>query len=169
MTMDVTGKVGPPMKPTRKAVSSQERHEATSTEEIINQLQNINSTSESHWEVLIPLLKLNLAWLCAFSKAGRVSNYFTAWTTVTFDKKILSDIKDMKIAFTSAETKIIELEIAKMLDKGIIEKVAHEPNEIVSNIFTRPKKDCTHRVILNLKELINISHIIILKWSRLPQ
>ena len=175
MTMDVTGKVSPPMKPTRKAVSSQERHEATSTEEIINQLQNINSTSESHWEVLIPLLKVNLARLCAFSKAGRISNYFTAWTTVTFDKKILSDIKDMKIelseiplrsshrnaqtSFTSAETEIIELEIAKMLDKGIIEKVAHEPNEIVSNIFTRPKKDCTHRVILNLKEFNKyISH-----------
>ena len=38
--------------------------------------------------------------------------------------------------FTSAETEIIEFEIAKMLAKGIIEKVAHEPNEILSNIFT---------------------------------
>ena len=39
-----------------------------------------------------------------------------------------------------------------MLKKGIIEKVTHESNEILSNIFTRPKKDGTHRAILNLKD-----------------
>ncbi len=63
-----------------------------------------------------------------------------------------SSHRNAQTSFTSAETEIIELEIAKMLAKGVIEKVAHEPNEIVSNIFTRPKKDATHRVILNLKE-----------------
>ncbi len=77
-----------------------------------------------------------------------------------------SSHRNAQTSFTSAETEIIEFEIAKMLDKGIIEKVAHEPDKIVSNIFTRPKKDGTHRVILNL---INIFHIIISKWIRLPQ
>ena len=60
--------------------------------------------------------------------------------------------KYAQTAFSSAETNIINSEIAKMLNKGIIEKVTHESNEILLNIFTRPKKDGTHRVILNLKD-----------------
>ena len=54
--------------------------------------------------------------------------------------------------FNSAETAIIQQEINKMIKKGIIEKVSHEKHEIISNIFSIPKKDGTHRVILNLKE-----------------
>jgi hypothetical protein len=54
--------------------------------------------------------------------------------------------------FNSAETEIIEIEINKMLKKQIIEPAEHEDNEIVSNIFSVPKKDGTHRVILNLKD-----------------
>ena len=86
--------------------------------------------------------------MCAASKAGRISHYFTAWTTVTSDKEILSDITGMKIglseapsqgsnkyaqtAFSSAELNIIDSEIATMLNKGIIEKVTHESNENLS-------------------------------------
>ena len=54
--------------------------------------------------------------------------------------------------FNSAETAIIEQEINKMIKKGIIKKVLHEKHEIISNIFSIPKKDGTHRVILNLKD-----------------
>ena len=58
--------------------------------------------------------------------------------------------KYAQTAFSSAETNIIDSEITKMQNKGIIEKATHESNEILSNIFTRPKKDGTHRVILNV-------------------
>jgi hypothetical protein len=54
--------------------------------------------------------------------------------------------------FNSTEAAIIENEIIKMLKKQIIEPAAHTDNEIVSNIFSVPKKDGTHRVILNLKD-----------------
>ncbi|CAB4028095.1 Hypothetical predicted protein [Paramuricea clavata] len=54
--------------------------------------------------------------------------------------------------FNSAETEIIETEINKMLGKEIIEQVEHTKDEITSNIFTRPKKDGTHEVIINLKD-----------------
>ena len=70
--------------------------------------------------------------------------------------------------FTSAETEIIGFEIAKMLDKGIIETVAHEPNEILSNIFTRPKKDGTHRVILNLRKFNKSISYYHFKMDSLP-
>ena len=85
---------------------------------------------------------------------------------MTSDKEILSDTRGItielsempaqhrfvQIKFNSAETEIIETEINKMLGKEIIEQVEHTKDEIISNIFTRPKKDGTHRVIINLKD-----------------
>ena len=119
----------------------------------------------SKWQSFIPLLRDFLTQLCAIFKAGRISNHFSAWINITSDKEILSDIRGMTIElsdmptqhyfvstkFNSAETEIIEIEINKMLKKQI-EPAEHEDNEIVSNIFSVPKKDGTHRVILNLKD-----------------
>ncbi len=120
----------------------------------------------SKWQSFIPLLRDFLTQLCAIFKAGRISNHFSAWINITSDKEILSDIRGMTIElsdmptqhyfvstkFNSAETEIIEIEINKMLKKQIIEPAEHEDNEIVCNIFSVPKKDGTHRVILNLKD-----------------
>ena len=120
----------------------------------------------SQWQIFIPYLKEYLTVLCTSSKAGCISNNFSAWTGITSDKEILSDIRGMAVElselpvqhhfvptkFNSAETAIIQQEINKMIKKGIIEKVSHEKHEIISNIFSIPKKDGTHRVILNLKE-----------------
>lgn len=52
---------------------------------------------------------------------------------------------------TDAEHEIIEREISKLLQKGIIVKVSHKKGQILSSIFLRPKKDGTHTLILNLK------------------
>lgn len=60
-----------------------------------------------------------------------------------------------KSKFTSEESENIDTEIHKMVHKHIIEVTEHEQGEIISNIFTRPKKDGTHRVILNLKDFNN--------------
>ena len=39
------------------------------------------------------------------------------------------------------------------MDKQIIEEVNHEPGEVLSHIFLRPKPDGSHRLILNLSNL----------------
>ena len=55
--------------------------------------------------------------------------------------------------FAPEEEAIIRSEISSLLAKQVIEPAEHEPGEIISNIFLRPKKDGSHRLILNLKEL----------------
>jgi hypothetical protein len=49
--------------------------------------------------------------------------------------------------------KSINLEVHKFLQKGIIQETLPCKNQFVTHIFTRPKIDGTHRVILNLKLL----------------
>ena len=55
--------------------------------------------------------------------------------------------------FTNEEKIIITEEIQKFLDKNIIEIVDRSDDEFISNIFLRPKKDGTFRIIFNTKEL----------------
>ncbi|XP_068674488.1 uncharacterized protein [Montipora foliosa] len=47
----------------------------------------------------------------------------------------------------------IDGEISKLLLKGVIERTCLTGNGFVSNVFVRPKKDGTYRMILNLKSL----------------
>ena len=51
------------------------------------------------------------------------------------------------------ESDVIDTEIQKLVNKGVIAKTHHEDGEFISPIFTRPKKNGTHRVILNLEKL----------------
>ena len=142
----------------------------TTAQEIIAHLDKLKSSAflVSQWQIFIPYLKEYLTVLCTSSKAGCISNNFSAWTGITSDKEILSDIRGMAVElselpvqhhfvptkFNSAETATIQQEIKKMIKKGIVEKVSHEKHEIISNIFSIPKKGSTHRVrvILNLKD-----------------
>ena len=56
-------------------------------------------------------------------------------------------------SFTEIEQAIIDNEIEKLLQKGIIRRSSFEDGQVISPIFTRPKKDGSHRVIFNLKRL----------------
>lgn len=58
-----------------------------------------------------------------------------------------------EIKFSATEQDLVDIEIDKMLESGIIEDVTNDPlpDEYISNIFTRPKKPSGLRVILNLK------------------
>ena len=58
-----------------------------------------------------------------------------------------------KINFTRQEQEIIDVEIDKLLIKGVISETTHCRGEYISTIFVRPKKDGGHRLILNLKSL----------------
>ena len=87
---------------------------------------------------------------------------------ITSDKMILNAIKGYRIVFIDkpdqlfqpsvypmavSEKSKIDLEISKMLLLGVIEYTHSEEGEFVSNIFARPKKDGSVRVILNLTKL----------------
>lgn len=100
--------------------------------------------------------------------AGRLKNYVDKWHTITSDQWILDAIKGVTIdfiekptqlfvptqyKFNPLEIKIIDEQIACFLERGIIEKATHSNGEYISNIFIRPKKDGSYRLILNLQQL----------------
>ena len=55
--------------------------------------------------------------------------------------------------FSKGEELFIAPEIKKLLEKGVINEAILEANEHISTVFTRLKKDGSHRFILNLKNL----------------
>lgn len=91
--------------------------------------------------------------------------HFATWRTLSSDKIILSDILGAAIEctgtpvqqklpnqiFSEHEYPIVRQEVHKLLEKCVITKVLPIPGQILSNVFLRPKKDGTHRLILNLK------------------
>lgn len=99
---------------------------------------------------------------------GRLKHFYSAWLQITNDPVILqicaglrlefeSDVLQTRPAFPIKMNKHEEIavgqEIAKLQGKGVIQSSTHEPGEFISNIFTRPKKDGSFRMILNLKDL----------------
>ena len=59
------------------------------------------------------------------------------------------------------ETEIIDVEFPKLLRKGLIISTTREPNDYVSGIFTRTKKDGNYGMIINLKtftKLLKFKH-----------
>ena len=100
-------------------------------------------------------------------KAGGLQKYYKEWQALTSDPEILQMISGQPIEFSHIpyqkgvpkekticnlqEKQIISMEIDKLLSKGVIIPTCHEEGEYISPIFTRPKKDGTSRIILNLK------------------
>ena len=102
------------------------------------------------------------------SPAGRLQFFSHEWQKLTSDQVILSYVTGCKIEFqdtpvqlsmptpipfNQAERGVMDIEIGKLLEKGVIRTSVREHGEYVSNIFTRPKKNGSHRPILNLKRL----------------
>ena len=103
-------------------------------------------------------------------KAGGLRDCLHVWKTITSDPFILDAVTHCHIefdwepgictsvtrpfcSFTEIEQTIIDNEVEKFLLKGIIRLSSHEDGQVISPIFTRPKKDGSHRVIFNLKKL----------------
>ena len=55
--------------------------------------------------------------------------------------------------FSSQQQETIDLEIAKLLNKGVIKECEHENGEFIFSVFVTPPKDTGYRLILNLKDL----------------
>jgi hypothetical protein len=90
------------------------------------------------------------------------------WKTIPSDKSIFDAINGYQLnfhtlpptknncnnpAFNEHEKTSIALEVQNILKKGIIETAMPCNYQFVTHIFTKPKKDGTHRVISNLKSL----------------
>ena len=87
-----------------------------------------------------------------------MEEHFPAWTKITNDKEILSNIHGVDIKYTEPPTQhrlhdqtfspyensVIDAEANKLVEKGIITKVGHQKGKIVSNVFLCPKQDETH-------------------------
>ena len=104
--------------------------------------------------------------------AGRLSQYSNEWKKITSDSEILQMVKGAKIDFMQTEEQefsnlsctrlsdfspqeceIIDSEVQKLISKQVISLCKHADGEVISPIFTRQKKDGTHRMILNLSRL----------------
>ena len=57
-----------------------------------------------------------------------------------------------QISFSETEQRVIDAEVSKLLEKGVIEPCVPETGEFISTVFLRPKKDGSHRMILNLNK-----------------
>ena len=101
-------------------------------------------------------------------EAGRISQCIDEWRKITSDPEILDVVSGYTIELmegppphinqsnyelTSFDEKIVDLEISKLVAKKVIVPSCHERGEVISPIFVCPKKDGSHRMILNLKRL----------------
>jgi len=98
---------------------------------------------------------------------GQVCKYVQQWKQITSNKYVLDIIKGDVIDFNGQppikhfsensiklkDENLLQLELEKLLNKGIIKKTIHEPVEYVSPIFITQKSDGGIRLILNLKNL----------------
>lgn len=100
--------------------------------------------------------------------AGRLFYYLDCWKSITSDPIILDWVKGYKIPFSSCPVQFnvplnshfnksdhstISSEINKILDLGAIIPCGPLPDQFLSSIFLLPKKDGSHRLIINLKNL----------------
>ena len=97
-------------------------------------------------------------------QAGSLAAYSHIWHELTSDPEILETVTGqfieldtvpmqgkplMQTKLSDIQTESVELEITKLLKKGVIQPSEHEAGEFISTIFTRPKKDGSHRMIFS--------------------
>lgn len=97
-----------------------------------------------------------------------MNKYYDNWCTITDDKIILSAIKGYKLPFHSlpVQTKEpvnlkmslsdickVDESIKPMLMNGALIKVKDEAGQFISKVFTVPKPNGRHRLVINLKKL----------------
>ena len=72
---------------------------------------------------------------------------------IPFSKTSKQKVHPKQIFYDPTMKNQVKIERNKMLEKGAIKKVQPRPDQFLSNIFLRPKKDGTFRPVINLKEL----------------
>ena len=99
---------------------------------------------------------------------GKVQQFALLWEQITSDRWVLDNIRNgisvelvdglhgsstRQILFSSTELKLLEVELEKLLLKGVVKEVEPASDQYLSTIFRRQKRDGLQRVILNLKYL----------------
>ena len=98
--------------------------------------------------------------------AGRTNQCLPEWMKLTTDPEILDIVKHCHIEFSqdpclfsfhgqrnfnSGQQAIVNEEVDKLLDLGVLSPSRHEQGECLSPIFVTPKQDGSYRLIFNFK------------------
>ena len=99
-------------------------------------------------------------------KAGNTRNCIFEWQKLSSDPEVLDFVQHCHIEFTDSPCKystygqrhfnsqqqlVIDSEVGKLLQLGVISQSVHEQEECLSPIFVVPKPDGSRRLILNFK------------------
>ena len=134
----------------------------------VSEVMDSSPSGSEHPSVLVGELSIENVW--PDFEAGRVSQCYQVWKTLTSDRHILGSIKHgyviefqdgpfqhkpaHEIRFNRQEFYFLKNELVSMLNKKIIVVSQQVEGEYVSNIFLREKKTPgKFRIILNLKKL----------------
>ena len=148
-----------PESPNPKEIPLQEGNRTTITPQT---KASVHIESDSNTQYMIEIAKQKVKGF----KAGQIANCVHQWKMLTSDPEILDIVQGAHIQFecipiqndiplphlfSPAESEAVAIEIAKLMNKGVIEPCMKESHDFISKIFLRPKKDGSHRLILNLK------------------
>ena len=141
------------------------QQEINTAADIMTKLHTLQVTQ---FEGFIPTLIAYLVTQTCCFKSGRLAQFVHCWQRITSDTEILQMVSGQYIefdtkpcqtrppavkCFSAEENAIISKEVANLLKKAVVVETSHEPGEFISSVFVRPKKDGSHRMILNLKNL----------------
>lgn len=126
-----------------------------------------DEVSIAEWDTFLADLEPALLFDVNNFTAGQIQNHAMYWRELTSDPWILNAIEGCdiefddtpdivaprEILFSQEEMIFIDEELDRLWGKNIIVPSTHCPGECISPIFVRPKKDGSHRLILNLKSL----------------
>ena len=141
------------------------QHQINTNADIMPKLHLLQLTQ---FESLIPTLIAYLVAQTSCFKSCRVGKFVHCGQKITSHTEILQMVSGQNIEFdtkpcqthppamkclSAEENAIISKEVANLLKKAVIVETSHEPGEFISSVFGRPKKDGSHRMILNLKNL----------------
>ena len=119
----------------------------------------------TNWENFVQITVENGIRNTENFQAGQIRHNFKTWQSLTSDKTILTQVLGCHIElqsepnqnempkpyrFSAEKKKLIDVEIHKMQEKGVIERTRPMVGQYISNIFTREKSDGSLRIILDL-------------------
>ena len=139
-----------------------------------NIIATLGNTTVSEFKAILPSLLEYFKEKTKAFKIGSLAPYSHLWPEITSNPEVLETVTGQYIEFATlpvqenplmqtklseAQTESVDLEIIQLLRKGGIQPCQHEAGEFISPIFTRPKKDGSFRMILNLKSFnTNVTH-----------
>ena len=125
-------------------------------------------------ETRISEIKLKTEQRNCAKKADVISKHLGIWPQITSDQWILktalganieiADLKEVNLGqsrqnqnnLSDIEKMLFGKEIKRLSELGVIKEVKNQDAGYISSIFLKDKTNNRHRLILNLKELINM-------------